>query len=73
MEVCVDKKLDNLIMSGRSLVKLEDFERFIKNSFGLGQGTHYTPWIRLSYFPSDSTSAFTKSITVGREHQTLSL
>jgi hypothetical protein len=32
---------------GRKLESLKDYQRALKNKYGIGQGTGYKPWLRI--------------------------
>jgi hypothetical protein len=51
--------------SGRKLKSLEDFERALKNKYGIGQGPDYKPWLRIQ----DVKSKGTRSLVYGRKSQ----
>ncbi len=48
---------------GRKLESLEDFERALKNKYGIGQGLEYKPWLRIQ----DVKSKGVRSVIYGRE------
>jgi hypothetical protein len=50
---------------GRKLESLKDFERALKNKYGIGQGSEYKPWIRIQ----DVKSPGTRSLIYGRKSQ----
>ncbi|MEZ9469353.1 TnsA endonuclease N-terminal domain-containing protein [Vibrio lentus] len=55
-----------LIMGrGRKLESWKDFERALKNKYGIGQGTEYKPWLRIQ----DVKSKGTRSLIYGRKAQ----
>ncbi|EGR1598182.1 TPA: TnsA endonuclease N-terminal domain-containing protein [Vibrio parahaemolyticus] len=60
-------------MAGRrKLEKLADFKRALKQSYGLGEGASYTPWIRVQDVKSHGHSGKIEGIKSGRSHHTLS-
>ncbi|MEZ8772953.1 transposase [Vibrio lentus] len=60
-------------MAGRrKLEKLADFKRALKQSYGLGEGANYTPWIRVQDVKSHGHSGKIEGIKSGRTHHTLS-
>lgn len=50
---------------GRKLESLKDFERALKNNYGIGQGSDYKPWLRTV----DVKSKGTRSLIYGRKSQ----
>ncbi|MXR70315.1 heteromeric transposase endonuclease subunit TnsA [Shewanella sp. JBTF-M18] len=50
---------------GRKLESLDDFERALKNKYGIGQGSEYKPWLRVQ----DVKSKGTRSLIYGRKSQ----
>ncbi|TKF36099.1 heteromeric transposase endonuclease subunit TnsA [Vibrio kanaloae] len=50
---------------GRKLESLKDFERALKNKYGIGQGCDYKPWLRIQ----DVKSKGTRSLIYGRKSQ----
>lgn len=56
----------------RKLKLIEDYERAIKQGFGVGTGKSYKPWLRVNDVPSRGRSTKYESLTVGRLHHTLS-
>jgi len=50
---------------GRKLESLKDFERALKNKYGIGQGSTYKPWLRIQ----DVKSNGTRSLIYGRKSQ----
>lgn len=60
-------------MAGRrKLQTTEDFQRALKNRYGLGEGDSYKPWIRVQDVASQGNSAKIQGLKVKREHHTLS-
>lgn len=57
---------------GRSLLTISDFQRALKNQYGLGSGGRYKPWLRVQDVPSHGTSAKIQGIKTGRVHHLLS-
>lgn len=50
---------------GRKLESFKDFERALKNKYGIGQGFNYKPWLRIQ----DVKSTGTRSLIYGRKSQ----
>ncbi|HAS6026913.1 TnsA endonuclease N-terminal domain-containing protein [Vibrio vulnificus] len=50
---------------GRKLESLKDFERALKNKYGIGQGAEYKPWLMIQ----DVKSKGTRSLIYGRKSQ----
>ena len=50
---------------GRKLESLKDFERALKNKYGIGQGSEYKPWLRIQ----DVKSKGKRSLIYGRQSQ----
>lgn len=50
---------------GRKLESLKDFERALKNKYGIGQGSEYKPWLRTK----DVKSQGKRSLIYGRKSQ----
>lgn len=50
---------------GRKLESFKDFERALKNKYGIGQGFNYKPWLRIQ----DVKSKGTRSLIYGRKSQ----
>ncbi len=60
-------------MAGRrKLEKLADFRRALNQKYGLGQGIHYTPWVRVQDVKSHGHSGKIEGIKSGRTHHILS-
>tara|TARA_R110001583_G_scaffold169301_1_gene322158 strand:- start:4460 stop:5293 length:834 start_codon:yes stop_codon:yes gene_type:complete len=57
---------------GRKLERLEDYKRALRNKYGLGEGSHYKPWLRVQDVKSRGTSSKIQGIKSSREHHTLS-
>lgn len=56
----------------RKLEALTDFQRALKNKYGLGEGDSYKPWLRVQDVRSRGNSGKIQSIKVNREHHMLS-
>ena len=56
----------------RKLEKLADFQRALKQGYGLGEGPTYIPWIRVQDVKSCGNSGKIEGIKSGRAHHTLS-
>lgn len=50
---------------GRKLESLKDFERALKNKYGIGQGSEYKPWLKIQ----DVKSKGKRSLIYGRKSQ----
>ncbi|PUB90483.1 MAG: heteromeric transposase endonuclease subunit TnsA [gamma proteobacterium symbiont of Ctena orbiculata] len=59
-------------MAKRKLEGPEDFERALRNGFGLGQGSNYIPWLRVQDISSTGRSTKLPGILVDRQHHLLS-
>lgn len=59
-------------MARRNLASIEDYERALRKGYGVGAFKTYRPWIRVVDVPSIGLSSKSKSVTVGRLHETLS-
>ena len=57
---------------GRRLNSLSDFERSLKNRYGIGAGSTYKPWLRVQDVPSLGHSAKIWGIKTARNHHLLS-
>lgn len=56
----------------RKLESLDDFQRALKNKYGLGEGPSYKPWLRVQDVRSCGNSGKIQGIKTHREHHTLS-
>jgi len=56
----------------RDLKTFDDFQRALKNKYGIGEGQDYKPWLRVQDVPSKGNSAKIQGIKIDREHHTLS-
>ncbi|MCY7296243.1 TnsA endonuclease N-terminal domain-containing protein [Alteromonas sp. a30] len=56
----------------RDLKTFKDFQRALKNKYGIGEGESYKPWLRVQDVPSRGSSAKIQGIKIDREHHTLS-
>lgn len=56
----------------RELKTFLDFQRALKNRYGIGEGENYKPWLRVQDVPSRGSSAKIRGIKIAREHHTLS-
>lgn len=56
----------------RKLETLDDFQRALKNKYGLGEGDCYKPWLRVQDVRSIGNSAKIQGIKAKREHHMLS-
>lgn len=56
----------------RKLEALADFQRALKNKYGLGEGDSYKPWLRVQDVRSRGNSGKIQGIKVNREHHMLS-
>ncbi|WP_061007917.1 TnsA endonuclease N-terminal domain-containing protein [Vibrio sp. CUB2] len=50
---------------GRKIESLDDYQRHLRNKYGLGQGANYKPWLRIQ----DVKSKGTRSLIYGRKSQ----
>lgn len=50
---------------GRKLESIQDFQRALKNKYGIGEGFNYKPWLRIQ----DVKSHGTRSLIFGRKSQ----
>ncbi|MBR9728584.1 TnsA endonuclease N-terminal domain-containing protein [Shewanella intestini] len=50
---------------GRKLESLQDYQRALKNKYGIGEGSDYKPWLRIQ----DVKSHGTRSLIFGRKSQ----
>lgn len=50
---------------GRKIESLDDYQRHLRNKYGLGQGASYKPWLRVQ----DVKSKGTRSLIYGRKSQ----
>lgn len=57
---------------GRKLATLSDFNRAIKNGYGIGQGKEYLPWLRVQDVKSHGVRSQIWGRKTNREHHTLS-
>ena len=58
--------------SRRKLESLPDFQRQLRNKYGLGERENYKPWLRVQDVNSHGNSAKIDGIKVSRVHHTLS-
>jgi len=56
----------------RKLEALADFQRALKNKYGLGEGDSYKPWLRVQDVRSLGNSGKIQGIKVNRDHHMLS-
>ena len=56
----------------RKLESLTDFQRALKQKYGLGEKESYKPWIRVQDIPSKGNSGKIDGIKINRIHHTLS-
>ena len=54
-----------LMSRGRKLESVQDFQRALKNKYGIGEGFNYKPWLRIQ----DVKSHGTRSLIFGRKSQ----
>jgi hypothetical protein len=59
-------------MPGRKLKSLEDFQRSLKNGYGLGEGNLYKPWLRVQDVKSEGKRSQIQGIKTGRIHHMMS-
>lgn len=53
---------------GRNLKSYEDFRRAVRNGYGLGRGSNYKPWLRVSDVKSQGLSTKIKGLKTHRIH-----
>ncbi|SYZ82692.1 putative TnsA endonuclease [Vibrio paracholerae] len=49
---------------GRKLDSLQDYQRALKNKYGLGSGRDYKPWLRIQDVKSNGTRSLIQGIVV---------
>lgn len=59
-------------MVGRKLMTYEDYTRSLKNGYGVGQGKHYKPWLRIQDVKSHGVRAGILGYKTQRIHHMLS-
>ena len=59
-------------MGRRKLSSFADFERALRNGYGVGEGCRYKPWLRVQDVPSHGRSSKIPGIKTGRIHHCLS-
>ena len=57
---------------GRKLESLKDYQRALKNKYGIGQGSDYKPWLRIQDVPSPGTRSLIFGRKTRRDHHMLS-
>ncbi len=57
---------------GRKLESLKDFERALKNKYGIGQGSEYKPWLRIQDVKSKGTRSLIYGKKTQRDHHMMS-
>ncbi|MFO4720213.1 TnsA endonuclease N-terminal domain-containing protein [Vibrio cholerae] len=57
---------------GRKLDSLQDYQRALKNKYGLGSGRDYKPWLRIQDVKSNGTRSLIQGIKTQRIHHMLS-
>ncbi|HGW6104932.1 TPA: TnsA endonuclease N-terminal domain-containing protein [Citrobacter werkmanii] len=57
---------------GRNLLTIQDYQRALKNRYGLGTGAGYKPWLRVQDVASKGTSAKIQGLKSNRVHHLLS-
>lgn len=58
---------------GRKLESAQDFERALKNKYGIGQGPEYKPWLRIQDVKSNGVRSLIYGRKTHREHHMMSL
>ncbi|WNC68724.1 TnsA endonuclease N-terminal domain-containing protein [Thalassotalea nanhaiensis] len=58
---------------GRKLESIADYQRALKNKYGLGQGSKYKPWLRVQDVKSRGTRSQIFGRKTNREHHLMSL
>lgn len=59
-------------MASRKLKTFEDFNRALKNRYGVGEGNSYKPWLRVQDVKSIGVRSQILGLKTGRVHHTLS-
>ena len=59
-------------MARRKLESFEDYNRALKNKYGLGEGEDYKPWVRVQDVKSKGVRSQIKGLKTHRIHHTLS-
>ena len=59
-------------MASRKLKTFEDFNRALKNKYGVGEGKSYKPWLRVQDVKSIGVRSQILGLKTGRVHHTLS-
>ncbi|MCF6459220.1 TnsA endonuclease N-terminal domain-containing protein [Pseudoalteromonas sp. MMG024] len=59
-------------MARRKLETFEDFNRALKNKYGIGEENHYKPWLRVQDVKSKGVRSQILGLKTGRVHHTLS-
>lgn len=57
---------------GRKLESLKDYQRALKNRYGIGQGTGYKPWFRIEDVKPQGTKSLIFVRKTSRDHHMLS-
>lgn len=57
---------------GRKLESLQDYQRALKNKYGLGSGGNYKPWLRIQDVKSSGTRSLIHGLKTQRNHHMLS-
>lgn len=61
-----------IAMPRRKLKSFEDFNRALKNKYGVGEGKAYKPWLRVQDVKSNGVRSQIIGLKTGRVHHTLS-
>jgi len=59
-------------MARRKLETFDDFNRALKNKYGIGEGSSYKPWLRVQDVKSKGVRSQILGLKTGRVHDTLS-
>jgi hypothetical protein len=61
-----------MMARGRKLESLKDYQRALKNKYGIGQGTGYKPWLRIEDVKSHGIKSLIFGRKASRDHHMLS-
>lgn len=61
-----------MMARGRKLESLNDYQRALKNKYGIGQGINYKPWLRIQDVKSHGTKSLIFGRKTNRDHHMLS-
>ncbi|NOH29492.1 heteromeric transposase endonuclease subunit TnsA [Vibrio mediterranei] len=57
---------------GRKIESLDDYQRHLRNKYGIGQGAKYKPWIKIQDVKSEGTRSLIYGRKTQREHHMMS-